>query len=253
MRRWGTGGTSRRRAGAADYVGRVSAVFRSHAYYPVLGRVHAAIRPDTYLEIGVNKGDSLALAAGCVVAVGIDPEPTLKAPLAANARVFELSSDDFFATHDVRAELGGRDLDMAFIDGLHLFEHAVRDFANVERCSTPRTLAVLHDCLPIDGATASRKRTTRTWTGDVWKTALVLLRYRPDLRLTVIDVPPSGLVLVEGLDPSSRVLDDRAEEIAAEYTDLGFGYWAEHKGDVLTLVEDLESALARLGGERATS
>jgi predicted O-methyltransferase YrrM len=222
-------------------------------YYPVLGRLHTAIRPETYLEIGVSKGRSLALAADCAVAVGIDPEPVLSSPPAANARVFEMTSDEFFAAHNVRAELGDRDLDMAFVDGLHLFEHAVRDFANVERSSTPKTLVVLHDCLPIDEVTASRERTTSTWTGDVWKTALVLLRYRPDLRLTIIDVPPSGLVVVEGLDPSSRVLDDHAEEILAEYAGLGFDYWERHRGEVLALVEDLESVLGRLERERSTS
>ncbi len=252
MRRW-LRAWLRRRRGRGATTARAAASLRSGGYYPVLGRLHATLRPETYLEIGVSKGTSLAKAADCAVAIGIDPEPILKAPLAANARVFEMTSDEFFLTHDVRAELGGRDLDMAFVDGLHLFEHAVRDFANVERSSTPKTLVVLHDCLPIDDVTASRDRTTSLWTGDVWKTALVLLRYRPDLRLTVIDVPPSGLVVVEGLDPSSRVLEDHAEEIAAEYTGLGFEHWEEHKGGVLALVEDLESVLARLAGERAGS
>ncbi len=251
MRRWWKA-RSKKTSAAAVHAARASASLHSRDYYRVLGRLHAALRPETYLEIGVSKGDSLALAVGCAVAVGIDPEPMLKAPLAANARVFETTSDDFFATHDVRAELGGRDLDMAFVDGLHFFEAAVRDFANVERSSTSRTVVILHDCLPIDEVTASRDRTTSLWTGDVWKTALVLLRYRPDLHLTVIDVPPSGLVVVEGLDPSSRVLDEHAENIEAEFVDLGFGYWEEHKGEVLGLIEDLGSVLARLGGERAT-
>jgi hypothetical protein len=86
------------------------------------------------------------------------------------------------------------------------------------------------------------------WTGDVWKAVFVLLRYRPDLRLTVIDARPSGLVLVEGLDPRSRVLDDNAERIAAEFTDLGFEYWEEHRGEVLALVEGLETVLAKSDG-----
>jgi hypothetical protein len=252
MRRW-LRGWLRRRRGPRATTARAAASLRSGGYYPVLGRLHAALRPETYLEIGVSKGSSLAKAADCAVAIGVDPEPLLTGPPAANAKIFEMTSDEFFATRDVRGELGGRDLDMAFIDGLHLFEHAVRDFANVERSSTARTVVILHDCLPIDEVTASRDRTTSLWTGDVWKTALVLLRYRPDLRLTVLDVPPSGLVVVEGLDPSSRVLDDNAEGIAAEYTDLGFGYWEEHKGEVLALVEDLESVLARLDRGRAIS
>jgi hypothetical protein len=70
--------------------------------------------------------------------------------------------------------------------------------------------------------------------------------------LTVIDARPSGLVLVRGLDPESRVLDDNAERIATEFTDLGFEYWEEHRGEVLALVEDLETALARFDGGSAT-
>jgi hypothetical protein len=224
----------------------------SHDYYEVLRRLHSDLRPRTYLEIGIRDGDSLALARGAAAVIGIDPDPLLDPPPGPNERIFAMTSDEFFASHDVREELGGRDLDLAFIDGMHLFEYVLRDFANVERSATPDTLAVLHDCLPRSAATASRERATLMWTGDVWKAVFVLLRYRPDLRLTVIDARPSGLVLVEGLDPRSRVLDDNAERIAAEFTDLGFEYWEEHRGEVLALVEDLETALARFDGDSAT-
>jgi hypothetical protein len=223
-------------------VGRKS---HSHDYYEVLRRLHSGLRPRTYLEIGIRDGDSLALARGAAV-IGIDPDPLLDPPPGPDVRIFAMTSDEFFASHDVREELGGRDLDLAFIDGMHLFENVLRDFANVERSAMPGTIVVLHDCLPRSAATAARERATRMWTGDVWKAVFVLLRYRPDLRLTVIDARPSGLVLVEGLDPRSRVIDDNAERIAAEFTDLGFGYWEEHKGEVLGLIEDLRSVLARL-------
>ena len=225
---------------------RFAAGLRSRGYYRMLRRLHATLKPETYLEIGIRKGDSLALATTAAVAIGIDPAPILARPAAPNAEVFAMTSDDFFANCDVREELGGRDLDLAFIDGMHLFEYVIRDFANVERVSTPDTVVVLHDCLPIDALSAARDRTTRLWTGDVWKAALVLRRYRPDLRLTVIDAPPSGLVIVHGLDPESRVLDENAEAILGEYTALGFDHWEQHRGEVLELVADLETALAGL-------
>jgi hypothetical protein len=180
------------------------------------------------------------------VAIGIDPVPMLPRPAASNAEIFAMTSDDFFAKCDVREVLGSRDLDLAFIDGMHLFEYVVRDFANVERCATPDTVVVLHDCLPIDAPSAARDRTTALWTGDVWKAVLVLRRYRPDLRLTVIDAPPSGLVIVRGLDPASTVLNDSVESILEEYTGLGFDHWERHRGEVLELVADLDTALAGL-------
>ena len=225
---------------------RLAAGFRSRGYYGTLRRLHSALKPGTYLEIGIRKGDSLALATTSAVAIGIDPAPMLPRLAAPNAEIFAMTSDDFFATCDVREVLGGRDLDLAFIDGMHLFEYVIRDFANVERVSTHDTVVVLHDCLPIDAPSAARDRTTALWTGDVWKAVLVLRRYRPDLKLTVIDASPSGLVIVRGLDPESRVLENSAEAIVSEYTTLGFDHWERHRGEVLALVADLDTALAGL-------
>ena len=48
-------------------------------------------------------------ATTAAVVLGIDPEPIPTKPVAANVRIFPVTSDDFFATTDVRAELGGRD------------------------------------------------------------------------------------------------------------------------------------------------
>jgi hypothetical protein len=242
----GQEGTSARPGPAGAPLLRLRATLRSRAYYRTLARLHEALRPETYLEIGIRKGDSLALATTAAVAIGIDPAPMLAKPAAANARIFDTTSDEFFATHDVRAELGGRDLDLAFIDGMHLFEFVLRDFANVERNASERTVVVLHDCLPVDAVSAARERTTSLWTGDVWKVVPVLLDHRPDLRLTVIDAAPSGLVVVEGLDPANRVLADRAERIVEELTPKDFAYFEERRDEVVGLAGDVSSTLGRL-------
>jgi hypothetical protein len=244
-----TGGqeTRARRSGASGApLLRLRATLRSRAYYRTLRRLHQALRPETYLEIGIRKGDSLALARTAAVAIGIDPAPMLAMSAAENAHIFATTSDEFFATHDVRGELGDRDLDLAFIDGMHLFEFVLRDFANVERCASPDTVVVLHDCLPVDEVSAARERTTSLWTGDVWKVVPVLRDYRPDLRLTIIGAAPSGLVIVEGLDPASRVLAEEAERIAEEFTGRGFAYFEERRDEVLGLVGELEPVLDRL-------
>jgi hypothetical protein len=223
---------------------------RSRASYRTLRRLHETLRPETYLEIGIRKGDSLALATTAAVAIGIDPQPILARPAADNAGIFAMTSDDFFAMCDLSAELGGRDLDLAFIDGMHLFEFVLRDFANVEACATPDTVVILHDCLPVDAVSAERERSTSLWTGDVWKVVPVLRRYRPDLHLTLVDAPPSGLVIVEGLDPTSTVLRENMARIVDEFTEADITVFDEHRGEILGIMQDPETVLARLAARR---
>ena len=168
----------------------------------------------------------------------------LTRPAAPNCRIFEETSDDFFARHDLIDLIGGRDLDLAFIDGMHLFEFVLRDLANVERYAGPGTLAVLHDCLPVDAVSAARERTTSLWTGDVWKCVFALRKHRPDLTLTVIGVGPSGLLLVEGLDPANRTLSQQADEIVAEFGPLPFEYFMRGRGVVDGLVGSVDDVVA---------
>jgi hypothetical protein len=122
----------------------------------------------------------------------------------------------------VIAELGGRRVDMAFIDGMHHFEFALRDFANIERLSRPDTVVLIHDCWPLDRRTAERERCTQFWSGDIWRLILVLKRHRPDLRVHTIAAPPTGLGIVLDLDPSSRILLDEHERLVAEHLALDY-------------------------------
>jgi tetratricopeptide (TPR) repeat protein len=148
--------------------------FQGEHYFEVLKRILEAARPRTYLEIGVAQGDSLRLVQAPTLAIGVDPEPQLSAPLAPNQRVFAETSDAFFASHDVRAELGGQPIDLAFIDGMHHFEFALRDFANVERLATPRSTILIHDVYPLDRVTAERERRRNFWSGDIWRLIVLL-------------------------------------------------------------------------------
>jgi Methyltransferase domain len=191
-------------------------------YLALLYRIHLRLRPRTYVEIGVHHGDSLGLTLPGTDAVGIDPAPTLRGPNGCGARMFETSSDEFFAEHDLRDVLGGRALDLAFIDGLHLFEQALSDFAHLERHAHAESLILVHDCYPIDAATSARERTTLLWSGDVWKLVLCLKDSRPDLRISVVDVAPTGLAVISGLDPGSSVLCERFDELRARYIRLGY-------------------------------
>ena len=138
-------------------------------YFDLIRRLHVALRPRTYLEVGVHTGKSLELVGPETQIIGIDPTPAVRTRINDNAQLFFETSDDFFATHDVAALLDGQPIDMAFIDGMHLFEYALRDFRNIERWAEPDSVVMVHDCYPLDAASSGRVRDSDTWTGDTWK------------------------------------------------------------------------------------
>jgi hypothetical protein len=55
------------------------------------------------------------------------------------------------------------------------------------------------------------------WTGDVWKIIPVLQKYRPDLKLTILDCAPTGLLLVSDLDPANDTLSQNYDTILRDY------------------------------------
>jgi hypothetical protein len=190
-------------------------------YLQMLDYIHCLALPRTYLEIGVNSGQSLALSLPGSVAIGIDPKPMVAHAMPRNSLVFRMTSDEFFAMKHPRSLLGGS-IDLSFIDGMHLFEYALRDFCNVEKASSAKATVLIHDCLPLDRASAQRKRTTRQWTGDVWKLIVCLRVMRPELKIATIDVEPTGLVMVTNLRPESRVLLENYEEILGRFIGLDY-------------------------------
>jgi hypothetical protein len=191
-------------------------------YLVWLERLHHALAPETVIEIGVFQGASLALVQPPTIAIGVDPNPTVIFPLKTETHIFTETSDEFFASGRLDKLLAGRPLSVGFIDGLHLFEQALRDFINIESCCKPDSVILLHDTVPIDQPTQSRTRDTQFHTGDVWKTILCLKHYRPDLDIFTIATPPTGLTVVTGLDPTSRVLTDRYDEAVARFIDTSF-------------------------------
>jgi hypothetical protein len=205
-------------------------------YVDVLRMIHAHLRPRSYLEVGVETGMTLRLASPQTRSIGIDPEPVLNGPLNAATTLHTMTSDAYFAGHDVRAELGGLPIDLAFIDGMHHFEFALRDFVNIERNASPQSTVLIHDCYPFDRDTAERERKTVFWSGDIWRLVLVLRKYRPDLRVNVIATAPTGLGVVRGLDPASKALPERMQEIVAEFAALDYSVLDADKPGMLALL-----------------
>ena len=195
-------------------------------YADFLTALHTHLTPRTYLEVGTETGSSLALA-GCD-AIAVDPQFQLDVTATGNRRrtfFFQMPSDTFFASENVR-ELLGRPVDMVFLDGMHRFEFLLRDLIGTEAACHPRSLILLHDCVPLNPRMALRQwlpggpsetETAPFWTGDVWKLLPILKKYRPDLRLHVLDCPPTGLVAITRVDPASHVLADRYYDIIDEH------------------------------------
>lgn len=183
-------------------------------YVDFLTEAHRRLTPQAYLEIGVANGKTLTLARACP-AVGIDPDYRITVELHGRVSLFRTSSDEYFARGEPLAATGGLPFDLAFIDGLHLFEFALRDFVNTERNCSSRGVILFDDVLPRTVDEAARSRHTRSWTGDVFHILAVLARYRPDLCVVPLNTSPTGLLAVFGLDPLTTVLREHYDEIVA--------------------------------------
>jgi hypothetical protein len=205
-------------------------------YFGLLDKIHQHLAPRTYAEIGVSLGRSLTLALPGTVSVGVDPAPNLQFPVRRNTRIFTQTSDDFFAQHDLRRLFGGLPLDLGFIDGMHRFEFALRDFINLERASASGTVLLIHDCLPVDELSAAREQETKIWSGDVWRLILLLREWRPELDISVVDIAPTGLGVVRGLDPTSTALSEHYEEIVQQYASMPFSVLDRDKQGQLGVV-----------------
>ena len=198
-------------------------------YVEVLADLHRRLRPRTYFEIGTRRGASLRLAS--CTSLAVDPSFQLEEGVVGSKPrciLHQSTSDEFFGAHDPIEILGGR-IDLAFIDGLHLFEFALRDFIGTERSVSPGSMVVLDDCCPRDLYMARRIEVPEVvqptkypgfWTGDVWKLVPILREYRPDLVVRSIDTKPTGLVICTNLDPEDRSLATNYDDIVRRWRDV---------------------------------
>lgn len=198
-------------------------------YYAFLDQLMQVLAPRSYFEIGVHHGKSF-LRSQCA-SVGVDPQFDLRGDIVGQKpqmHLFQMPSDEFFARFDLK-QFFEHGVDLAFLDGMHLFEFLLRDFIATEKAAAPGATFLLHDCLPINAEMAERERMPGArkdreyksyWTGDVWKMVSILREYRPDLDLQFLDCAPTGLVVVKRLDPASTVLTEAYDAIVAKYLDI---------------------------------
>jgi hypothetical protein len=196
-------------------------------YSRVLQKLHGCIEPVSYFEIGTLHGATLALAR--CASVAIDPAFKLQFDVVGkkpSCQLFQMTSDDFFRGNNLR-ELFGCSVQMAFLDGMHQYEYLLRDFINLERYCDKDSVVLMHDCLPSDKHIARRDPNDRSladlsahpdwWAGDVWKAGAIIRRLRPDLVMLGITTPPTGLIAITSLDPSSDILQSQYSEMVSEF------------------------------------
>jgi Methyltransferase domain len=167
-----------------------------------LKHVHEILKPEVYLEIGVQYGTSLALAEKSALAVGIDPQPLVWSTvnIRDNQQIFSMTSDDWFEKRwhiaGVNQKPVSGNINLGFIDGLHLYEQALRDFMHLEQHMASNGVIIIDDVLPYNRAIAARQQPPGDWTGDVWKLWYALTAGRPDLKLLMVDTAPTGTLVV---------------------------------------------------------
>ncbi|MBO6625123.1 MAG: hypothetical protein JJ938_09605 [Roseicyclus sp.] len=193
------------------------------SYLRVLSEIEARRNVERYLEIGSRSGDSVSRVTCSFMAV--DPEFAIRADVFNKSEAmmfFQQTSDDFFAS-GVLGRLGWVP-DLTFVDGMHLFEYALRDFMNAEKAMGRDGMICLHDICPFDYEMTTRDLSRfdqlTAWTGDVWKVVMALLDLRPDLTVDIVAARRTGLACISNLDPENRVLEREYDALLKRYKDL---------------------------------
>ena len=162
--------------------------------------------------------------------------------IADGARFFEIPSDAYFAALDPEVAF-----DVAFIDGLHIYEQALRDVENALAHLNADGVVLMHDCNPPEAAVAARDPAVaaadghKAWCGDVWKAVVHLRATRRDLRVSVLDTD-YGIGVIRRGEPR-ELLDIAPEEIAG----MSFDQLAADRESLLGLTGARAGVVAQQG------
>ena len=192
-------------------------------YLQFLGALHKNVY-EGYFEIGTRTGDSLVLSQSPSIA--IDPFFQLnKNPIGEKdfCLMFQETSDSFFENR--LPKLSGLKCQLAFIDGMHLFEYALKDFINLAKISSEKALFLFHDPIPWTFKMATRNNETLAsddaWTGDIWKLVHILIDAGMKDNINLLSSAPSGLLAV--LNPDQKIiaqLEKNYDKICAQWLDV---------------------------------
>ncbi len=154
-----------------------------------------------YLEVGVSQGVTFNNVS-VDTKYAVDPKFRFTFP-PDSPHIYEITSDDFFTnTPDIK-------FDIIFIDGLHHFEQAFRDFCNSLMFAHDDTIWLIDDTVPRDIYSAGRDQlgsvglrakeiggSEKAWHGDVYKTVFAIRDFFPVLSYCTIIGPGNPQTLV---------------------------------------------------------
>jgi hypothetical protein len=186
-----------------------------------------------YLEIGVSNGH-IFFRIKTTFKIAVDPDfqfdifrrmgKAILNPYNLFNKYYEITSDDFFAKHSDEV-IGNRKIDIAFVDGMHEYDFALRDIENSLKYLDDNGVIIVHDCNPLtkDAARpfsefAVDNKQNTLWNGDVWK-AIVHLRQRNDLNIFVLECD-HGLGFITKGKPEKTLPYSRAEIEKLPYEDF---------------------------------
>jgi len=192
-------------------------------YLAFLQALHQKVY-EGYFEIGTRRGNSLTLSQSPSIA--IDPCFDIKHdPVGSKdyCLLFQNKSEDFF--QNIMPNLSFLKCQLAFIDGMHLFEYALKDFINLVKNSSEEALFLFHDPIPFSFEMATRDYNSiqygKEWTGDIWKLVPILIEagLKDDIKL--LTSSPTGLLAV--FSPDKRIvleIENNYEKICSKWIDI---------------------------------
>lgn len=138
----------------------------------IINRLIEKYNYKSYLEIGFGKGVTFNRIT-CTEKTAVDIKNTEQV-------TYNMNSDAFFTVNNST-------FDIIFIDGLHTADQVKKNILNALYCLNTNGSIVCHDVSPQSKQMQVVPKKQDLWTGDVWKTWVLLRQTRDDLNMRVID------------------------------------------------------------------
>jgi len=167
--------------------------------------------------------------------------------------LFQEKSDQFFEKSlqrfpEIKCELG-------FIDGMHLFEYALKDFINLNKISSLNSVFLFHDPMPWSYEMVTRNFESlpqnAAWVGDIWKLITIFIELGMKDQVSVLTSAPSGLLAVVNPNQESIFqLEKNFDDIVHRWKDIsleGFGIGNFYDQEVFISPENFLLYLENIG------
>lgn len=170
----------------------------------LINKLAALYNAKTYLEIGVADGATFH-SVNIEHKTAVDPKFAFDVEKYSNQPgrfYYNLKSDDFFREVEREISESSRDgdftWDIIYIDGLHTYEQAMRDFVNSLRYTRERTILIFDDTVPSNPWAAIPNLAIcayfrdlagvvdGSWQGDVFKCVFELRDFWPDFSYATV-------------------------------------------------------------------